>query len=194
MWVLPISAQSIFLTPRAGLNLSTITQTGGSLKSGLNFGLSGEYLHSSRIGIEVGMNYSMQGSRFKFADVSPEHNYLNMPVLFKYYVKELETVEGGGSKGLSVFAGPQLDLKVLVNKVGYTAGKFNTLLTDDMTQPLGTSFVIGSEYLFDNGLAVSINLNFGLTNKVKKSYADNTAGSYRDFVAQFKFGYRFSIN
>jgi hypothetical protein len=201
MWVSPISAQTIFLIPRAGLNVSTITQTGGSLKPGLNFGLSGEYLHNSRTAVEIGMNYSMQGSHFKFADVSPEHNYLNIPVLFKYYIKRLENVEGmSGHKGFNVFAGPQLDLKMLVNKVGYTAEKVNSLLTEDMTQPLGTSFVIGGEYLFDNGLVVSANLNLGLTNKAKKHFVDDdvktvtTAGSYRDFVIQIKFGYRFAVH
>jgi hypothetical protein len=201
MWALPISAQSIFIIPRAGLNLSTITQTGGSLRSGLNFGVSGEYLHNSHIAAEIGMSYSMQGSYFKSADISPEHNYLNIPFLFKYYVKGLEKVEGEdkGHKGFNVFAGPQLDLKMVVNKVGYTDERVNTILSDDMTQSMGASFVLGGEYLFDNGLVVSINLNYGLTNKAKKHFIDNgvpftVIKSYRDFVAQFKFGYRFAVH
>jgi hypothetical protein len=196
-WAFPSNAQSFFITPRAGLNLSTITQTGGSLRPGLNFGVSGEYRHNGHIAAEIGAHYSMQGSHFKFADVSPEHDYLNIPVLVKYYVKRMENDEE--YKGFSVFAGPQLGLKMIVNKVGYTPTTVGVLLSDDMTQSLGTSFVLGGEYLFENGLVISANLNFGLTNKAKAQFINfgsvvTTTGSYRDFVAQFKFGYRFAVH
>jgi hypothetical protein len=189
------SAQSIFITPRAGLNMTNITNTEGSLRTGLNFGISADYVHSSRIGVEFGMHYSMQGSQFKFADVSPEHNYLTIPVLLKYYVSG----EGApGTKGLAIFGGPQLDVKALVNKVGYTPNTSGVLLNNDMTQALGASIVIGGEYLFENGLVLSANMNIGLTNKAKAQFVNygtivNTTGSYRDMVFQIKFGYRFAL-
>jgi hypothetical protein len=194
--MLPLNAQSVFITPRAGLNMSNITGTEGSIRTGLNFGLSGEYVHSSRIGVEGGIYYSMQGSRFGFADVSPEHNYINIPVLLKYYVDE----KGGKKvKGLSIFGGPQLDIKALVNKVGYSKNTAGILLSDDMTRQLGSSFVVGGEYLFENGLALSANMNIGLSNKAKArviNYGNAMLidGSYRDTVFQVKFGYRFSMD
>jgi hypothetical protein len=196
-WASPSSAQSFFITPRAGFNLSTITQTGGSLRTGLNFGVSGEYMHNAHIAAETGLHYSMQGSHFKDANVSPEHDYLNIPVLVKYYIKGVENREE--YKGFNVFAGPQLGVKVMVNKVGYTSSTTGSLISDDMTRSLGASFVVGGEYLFKNGLALSANLNFGLTNKAKAQFVNfgsvvTTTGSYRDFVAQFKFGYRFSVH
>jgi hypothetical protein len=191
-----MSAQSIFITPRAGLNISTITNTGGSTRTGLNFGVSADYVHSSHIGVEVGMHYSMQGSHFKFADVSPEHNHLNIPVLLKYYVKE----KNGDTrlKGLRIFGGPQLDVKMLVNKVGYTPNTSGILLSDDMTKALGISLVVGAEYMFENGLVISANMNAGLSNKAKSQFQNygmimSTTGSYRDMVFQIKFGYRFAL-
>jgi hypothetical protein len=192
-----MNAQSVFITPRAGLNLSNITGTGGSLRPGLSFGISGDYMHSSSVGVEVGLHYSMQGSYFKFADISPEHNYLNIPVLFKYYIKRKDGEEG--KKGLNVFGGPQLDLKMVVNKVGYTSNTTGLLLSDDMTQSLGSSLVIGAEYLFESGLVVSANMNIGLANKAKEQFSNygtvlTTTGSYRDMVAQIKFGYRFALH
>jgi hypothetical protein len=147
-------------------------------------------MHSSRIGVEIGLHYSMQGSYFKFADISPEHNYLNIPVLFKYYIKRKDGDEG--KKGISLFGGPQLDLKMVVNKVGYTTNTINQLLNEDITQELGSSLVIGAEYLFDNGLVISANMNIGLADKVKEPFT--STGSYRDMVAQVKFGYRFALH
>jgi hypothetical protein len=198
-WAFPSNAQSFFITPRAGVNLSNITQTGGSLRTGLNFGVSGEYQPNAHIAAEIGMHYSMQGSRFKFANVSPEHDYLNIPVLVKYYIKGVGNGENNeGHEGFNVFAGPQLSLKMVVNKVGYTAATAGNPIDEDMTRFMGTSFVAGGEYLFNNGLVLSANLNLGLTNKAKDHFTNygtvvTTTGSHKDFVVQFKFGYRFAV-
>jgi hypothetical protein len=192
VWVLPVNSQSVFLAPRAGLNLSTITQTDGDLKSGLNFGISGEYMHTSRLAAEVGLYYSMQGTKFT-ESASPEHNYMNIPILFKYYLGKGS--DGGVAGGLNFFAGPQIDVKAVVNKVPYAKeykdkGEGERSLFD-MTRPFGASAVIGVGYLFDIGLVLSANLNLGLTNKAKERYA--SSGSYKDLVAQINFGYRFSF-
>jgi hypothetical protein len=197
VWVLPANAQSVFLAPRAGLNLSTITQTGGSLKSGLNFGISGEYTHPSRLAAEVGLYYSMQGTKFKKgAGASPEHNYINIPILFKYYLRK--GADEGTVGGLNFFAGPQIDVKALVNKVSYAEEYKGILLSDDMTRLFGASAVIGVGYLFDIGLMFSANLNIGLTNKAKERFNNygtslTSSGLYKDFVAQINFGYRFAF-
>jgi hypothetical protein len=195
VWLLPINAQSIFLTPRAGLNLSTITQAEGGLKSGLNFGLSGEYEYAPnpKLAAEVGLYYSMQGTTYE--DVDPEHNYLNIPVLFKYY---LQKGADGRNKGLNFYAGPQIDIKAIVNKVSFAKEYKGILLSDDMTRPFGASLVVGAGYLFDVGLLLSLNLNFGLTNKAKKHFMNygtslKSSGTYKDFVAQISFGYRFAF-
>lgn len=190
-WVLPINAQSVFLAPCAGLNLSTITRTGGSLRSGLNFGISGEYVFASGLAAASGLFYSMQGTRF--ADISPEHDYLTIPLLLKYYATKGTQ---GRSEGFNLFAGPQLDIKAVVNQVPYAKEYTKESLGEsyklfDMTRPFGISAVIGAGYLFGNGLTLSANLNFGLTNKVQARYTG--AGSYKDFVAQIKFGYRFAL-
>jgi hypothetical protein len=190
-WVLPVNAQSVFLTPCAGMNLSTITQAGGSVRSGLNFGISGEYVFASRLAAATGLYYSMQGT--KFEDISPEHDYLQIPLFLKYYATKDAP---GGDKGFNLFAGPQLDIKAMVNQVPYAKeyrkeNMGESYMLFDMTRPFGLSAVIGAGYLFDNGLTLSANLNFGLTNKVKERYTG--AGSYKDFVAQIKFGYRFAL-
>ncbi|MDR1937533.1 MAG: PorT family protein [Tannerellaceae bacterium] len=195
-WALPADAQSFFLTPRAGINLATITQTDGRFKSGLNFGASGEYVLTPNLSTEVGLYYSMQGVEFPSKDVSPEHNYLNVPLLVKYYVKK-GTSEGGNR--LIFFAGPQLDIKALVNKVSYAHEYAGYLLSHDMSKPFGISAVIGAGYLFDVGLMLSANVNLGLTGIAKEKFENygtflTSNRTYKNLAIQFNFGYRFSVH
>ncbi|MDR1918757.1 MAG: PorT family protein [Tannerellaceae bacterium] len=195
-WVLPGSAQTIYLTPRAGLNVSTITQADGSFRSGLNFGVAGEYLFTSQLAAEAGFYYSMQGVSLPDKDVSPEHNYLNIPLLVRYY---LNPGTESGNQGLSFYAGPQIDIKALVNKVSYAHEYAGYLLSDDMSKPFAISAVIGAGYLFEVGLMVSANLNLGLTGIAKDKFLNygsylTSDRTYKNVVIQFNFGYRFSIH
>jgi hypothetical protein len=202
--VLPVSAQGDFsLTPRAGLNMAAITPTGGSIKPGLNFGASSDYMFNSKWGMEFGVFYSMQGVAFRPDDqksLNTSHDYLVFPILGKLYLNDLY----GETQGLNVFAGGQLELKALVDKVGYTTGYEGQLMPDDINKVLGISAVAGVGYLLPTGLMFSANLNFGLTNITNDKFQAHTTGStktvevtrdkaYRNIVFQLNFGYRFSL-
>ncbi|MDR1160787.1 MAG: PorT family protein [Tannerellaceae bacterium] len=183
-----VNAQQFRYAARAGLNLANKTNTRGTFKPGLNFGASAEYLITPLLSAEAGLYYSMQGSRFKFANTDLQHNYLNLPVLAKYYV----------NRGLSVFAGPQLGIKANVNKQAFASKMFETDRIDgDMVKPFDLSAVIGAGYLLENGFFVSANINCGLTSTAKSQFTydgvpfQTDKGSYRNIVVQFNFGYCF---
>ncbi|MDR2389122.1 MAG: PorT family protein [Tannerellaceae bacterium] len=195
--LLPLGAQSVLLTPRAGLNLSTITGAEATMKTGLNFGIGGEYLPSpnARLAFASGLFYSMQGCDLKESAVNPEHNYLSLPVLLKYYV---QPGKEGNHQGLSLYGGPQFDLKAVGNKVSYATEYSGVLLSDDMSKTFGMSAVIGVEYLFEVGLVLAANVNIGLTNKAKDGFLNygtllTSQNTYKDLVIQLSFGYRFAI-
>ncbi|MDR1202939.1 MAG: PorT family protein [Tannerellaceae bacterium] len=191
-----VNAQEFRYAARAGLNLADKTNTSGTFKPGLNFGVSAEYLVTPVFSAEAGIYYSMQGSKFKFANTDLVHNYINIPLLAKYYVH----------RGLNIFAGPQLGIKATVNKQAFgiknkelEAGR----VEGDMVKPFDLSAVIGVGYLLENGFFVSANINAGLTNTAKNqfTYYDKSAGkvishstdkeSFKNIVIQFNFGYRF---
>ncbi|MDR0750832.1 MAG: PorT family protein [Tannerellaceae bacterium] len=188
-----INAQTFRYAARAGLNLADKTNTSGTFKPGLNFGVSAEYLLTPLFSAEAGLYYSMQGSKFKFANTDLEHNYLNIPVLAKYYV----------DRGLSLFAGPQLGIKANVNKQAFGSKDFEKERVEgDMVKPFDLSAVIGAGYLLENGFFVSANINAGLTNTAKSqfSYYNNNGKitshatdkkSFKNIVIQFNFGYCF---
>jgi hypothetical protein len=189
-----VNAQELRYAARAGLNLADKTNTSGTFKPGLNFGVSAEYLVTPVFSAEAGLYYSMQGSKFKFANTDLEHNYLNIPILAKYYVH----------RGLNFFAGPQLGIKANVNKQAFGSKKYEAARVEgDMVKPFDFSVVIGGGYLFENGFFVSANINAGLTNTAKSQFAyfNELAGkvisystdkeSFKNIVIQFNFGYRF---
>jgi hypothetical protein len=136
----------------------------------------------------------MQGSNFKFSNLSPEHDYITIPILLKFHANSGNT-EG---EGFNIFAGPQFDLLAQVNKISFMKGSEGDLLADEMTNPAGFSAVFGAGYVFGNGFTISANLNVGLTNVADdriwtKEVAITREDSYKNIVFQMNFGYRFSL-
>ncbi|MDR2497914.1 MAG: PorT family protein [Tannerellaceae bacterium] len=188
-------------TPRAGLNLATIVPTsGGSLKPGLNFGFTADYMFNAQWGVETGLLYSMQGATFN--QLSPSLDYLNIPLLLKFYFTDY-LIE---SMGFYIVAGPQISLMAVMDKVGYTTDFEGKLMPDAITKPIDFGAVIGIGYELDTGLSFSANINWGLANIVNDSYkAYTTAGqatseqviqrdkAYTNLVFQLNFGYRFTL-
>ncbi|MDR2495989.1 MAG: PorT family protein [Tannerellaceae bacterium] len=200
--LLSASAQGEFaLTPRAGLNLATITSTkGSSIKPGLNFGVVADYMFTSQWGVESGLMYSMQGATF--SGLSPSIDYLNIPLLAKFYLTDYYTE----SMGFYVVAGPQFGLVGIMDKVGYTTGYEGKLMPDAITKGFDYAAVVGVGYELESGLALSAHINWGLANIAKDSFkAYTTTGqstteqvikrdkSYSNFVFQLNFGYRFTL-
>ncbi|MDR0995293.1 MAG: PorT family protein [Tannerella sp.] len=182
----PAAAQkTVFLTPRAGLNLANITSAGGNLRPGLNFGLSGEYLLARQWSAEAGLFYSMEGSQLPSPHLSPDLGYLCIPIEAKFYL----TDGYDGTRGFFFHLGPQFNFALMRDKINYTAGheQDDDLLTASPTKGFAFSIVAGLGYLFPVGFQLSLNLDEGLSN------INRMDSGYRNYVVQMNFGYRFSL-
>jgi len=81
---------------KVGVNFSTITDaTNLSNRTGFQAGFFAGVKFNDFIGIQADLLYSQQGAEFEPENI--DLNYLNIPVLFKYYV----------IRGLNIQAGPQ---------------------------------------------------------------------------------------
>lgn len=66
-----MNAQEFHLIPKVGLNLANTTgEVDSKVRPGLNIGLGGDVMLTERFGIETGVYYSMQGSKYKGGGVS----------------------------------------------------------------------------------------------------------------------------
>ena len=192
------NAQEFHFIPKIGLNFANMTNSGGSMKPGLNIGASGEVMMTNNFAIEPGIFYSMQGTKGKESGVSVKfkNDYLNIPVLFKGYVYE----------GFNLFAGPQLGLKVSSKLKGSESGtSVSTDALSDCFKTFDFALVIGAGYQSPMGVMFSLNYNIGLTNTIDKDNlaaairnvgvpgisASDLDGKSRNGVLQFNIGWRF---
>lgn len=163
-------AGQITIQPKAGINLSNITDTDNSkMKVGLVAGVEAEYGISEKFGITAGALYSMQGCGVKHGDTKYKLDYLNIPILAQFYPV----------KGLAIKAGVQPAF-CLSAKAGSV--KITNKQSFDFSIPVGLSYEI-SKFVID------ARYNFGLT----KVFKDVNNWSPKNSVFQFTVGYKFGL-
>jgi opacity protein-like surface antigen len=168
---------------KAGMNFSKVSKlSGGKAKSltGFYVGAFAEYRLNNWFGIQPELVYSTQGTRFLSATgISPEwkfelrDNYINVPILAKFYVMD----------GLSVDFGPQFGFlarnTVKIKSTGNTPAFVVKAKKFDFGVGMGLSYTISGA--FD----ITARYNLGLSDIYDYD------GKNRNSVIQFGVGYRF---
>ncbi len=166
------NAQSIQFGAKAGLNFASISgdnTDGTDTVTGFNFGVMSEISITDKFSFQPEIMFSGQGFGFgKDTDDLMALNYLNVPLIGKYYV----------TKGLSLEAGPQIGFLLSAKK-----GK-NDFKDSYKNLDYGVNFGIG--YKLDNGLNFSARYNVGLSNINDVGNISNKNGAF-----QFSIGYFF---
>ena len=174
-------AQNEFsFTPKVGLNIANVSGTGGTdPRYGVNVGFSVEKMFLPQFALESGVYYSMQGTKFPHSNTSTNLDYINVPILAKYYV----------FNGLNVFAGPQLGFNVKAEVKGDFVGE--TIDYKDYIKTFDPALVLGLGYQFDMGLSVSANYNWGFLNQMKNNSYAGVEDDNHNHVIQVNVGWRF---
>ncbi len=161
-----VNAQEIKFGAKVGLNFASIVgDNTGELDpiTDFNFGLLAEIPLSEKFSFQPELIYSGQGS-----DVAL--NYLNIPLMGKYYL----------TKGLSLEAGPQIGFLLSAKNNNTDVKKaFNTV-------DFGVNFGLG--YKLDNGLNFSARYNLGLSDI---NNVDGFSDKNKNGVFQLSVGYFF---
>src|SRR5690606_6511134 len=106
------NAQEIKFGAKAGLNISNQTGDIENTKSLIGFHIGGfaEIKFTEKFAFQPELLYSLQGAKYDFSeeDFTEEStlklNYLNIPLMFKYYATESLFVEAGPQIGLLLSA------------------------------------------------------------------------------------------
>jgi hypothetical protein len=159
-------AQGIDLGLKAGVNFANITDASGlSNRTGFVFGAFVGGKLGDKLGIQGDLLYSQQG-----AEADPEKidlNYVNVPVVIKYFLTE----------SLNLQAGPQFGFVVDDN----IKQVFNNIVEAESFDLTG---VVGLGYDLPMGIRLEGRYNFGLTDVVKNESGKNT-------VVTLSVGYSF---
>ena len=166
-----MNAQDIQFGAKAGLNFANLVGDNSSLLdevTAFNFGIMAEIPISEKFSFQPEVLFSGQG--YSIGDDVVGLNYINVPLIGKYYV----------IKGLSLEAGPQVGFLTNIND--------ETLRSEDSfkTVDLGVNFGLG--YKLNNGINFSARYNMGLTNINDVSGLDD---KNRNGVFQLTVGYFF---
>lgn len=161
-----VNAQEVKFGVKGGINFAYLAgdNTGGvDPITDLNFGFLAEIPISEKFSFQPELMFSGQGSKVSL-------NYLNIPLMGKYYL----------TKGFSLEAGPQIGylLSAKKNKTDVKSS-FNTI-------DFGVNFGLG--YKFDNGLYFGVRYNLGLSDI---NNVDGLSDENRNRVFQFSIGYFF---
>jgi hypothetical protein len=186
---------------KAGLNIASLTfdenELESSQKTGFTAGIMAEIPLAKNFSVQPEVLYSQQGMKFSYSDIDVANssykstitlNYLNIPVMLKYYVL----------KGLSVQAGPQIGILLKSNNkyqddfLGYDNHENYNL--SDYTNAFDTSVNLGLGYQFKDKFYVDLRYNISYSDVFKEA---NSNGNYvinsdmRNKVFQITIGYFF---
>ncbi|CAM3703928.1 porin family protein [Flavobacterium chungbukense] len=175
------NAQETRFGVKGGLNLSTVV--GGDVENtkslvGFHVGGFAEIHIVEKFYIQPELLFSAQGTKFDgpFEDGDVKLNYLNIPVVAKYYIVD---------KKFNVEAGPQLGVLLSAKAEGEDI--------KDFTRSVDFGFNIGAGYSFTDNLSVGLRYTIGLS-PISDNDIDNSDDYYnsaKNSNLQLSLAYKF---
>ena len=171
-------AQDVAFGAKIGANFSSIygDTTDGieTITSVINFGVYSEISLTEKFSFQPEIMYSIQGFSVVDEALSTDDivslNYINIPLMAKYYV----------TKGFSFEAGPQIGFLV--------SAKNEDIDVKDNFKSIDYGVNLGLGYKLENGLNFGARYNFGLANI---NDVEGSSDKFRNGVAQITIGYSF---
>ena len=190
MMVATVAAKAQFepgtftLQPKVGVTLATISSDDSKFKFGMAAGIEGQYQINNWFGLSAAVMYSQQGAKAKNYDLKLNTEYINIPVMAKFYVTKGLSLNVGLQPGFMTKAkgkgeGRNIDIKSYCNKF-------------DFSIPMSIA------YEFENGLTFEARYTTGLTNVGKDAF-DSTSSSWdkvyqnKNEVLMLTVGYKFEL-
>lgn len=180
------NAQQVKFGPKAGLNISNLSGS-NDLESRIGFhvGAVAEIVLSDKFSIQPEVLYSTQGAKYSSTILGTtiegniNNDYINVPIMAKYYIIE----------GFSVEAGPQIGF------LAKSEGKMGDETTDTKDNFKSTDFGInfGLAYDLPMGLFFNARYNLGLSKVAEENIATSALGltDSKNGVIQVGVGYKF---
>lgn len=194
VFTLSAQAQEIRMGAKAGLNMASIGGDGtGGLDGRTSFHIGGlvEIPISEKFSVQPELLYSAQGAKSKesetfmgetfSAEVTLKLDYINVPVMAKYYVIE----------GLAVEAGPQFGILVSAKEdYEISGGGESESGSEDVKDDFNTldmALGLGASYRLNMGVFFGLRYNLGFSN----IYKDSGDFKNQNNVFQISAGYTF---
>src|SRR5690606_6265830 len=179
--------QEVKFGPKAGVNFSNISGLDNAeMKTGFHVGAVAEIKFNEKFSIQPEVLYSAQGAKFTYnnSEVKWNNDYINIPIMFKYYLVD----------GFSVEAGPQVGFLTKAEQEGTFGGYTGTSDVKDNYKSVDFGVNFGLAYDLSSGLFVNARYNLGLS-KIGEDYKIGNitfeAADHKNSVVQVGLGYKF---
>lgn len=204
-------AQQVNFGAKAGANFATLNGDvdDTSMKVGLHVGGVAEYMINEKFSLQAELLYSMQGAKneysesYSFNDYSEIYseeatyklNYINLPVMAKYYLADNFSIVAGPQIGFLTSAKADFDETYTITEGGSTTVETESISDLDIKDALksidfGLNFGLG--YKLDNGLNFEARYNLGLMNiDDSPTEAGDPETSIKNGVIQVSLGFMF---
>lgn len=177
-----LAQQQVKFGPKAGVNLATLSGNDDSeMKIGFHVGAVAEIKFNDKFSLQPEVLYSAQGAQSKEnTDIKTNNDYINIPIMAKYYFVE----------GFSLELGPQVGFLMKSEVKGENA----SMDTKDFYKSVDFGVGVGLAYDLPQGFFVNARYNLGLS----KINEDFDAGpitieteDIKNNVIQIGIGYKF---
>ena len=176
-----LHAQDVTFGAKAGVNFATLTgddAEDAESRTSFHIGATAEFSFSDTFSIQPellysGQGYSESGSGY---EATAKMDYLNLPIMAKFYVAE----------GLSLEIGPQIGFLLSAKIEGEAEGVSVSVDLKDETKSVDFGANFGVGYKLDSGINLGFRYNLGLM-----SAADEDSIDLKNSVLQFSVGYNF---
>lgn len=177
--------QVVKFGPKAGVNISNLSgEADTDMKVGFHVGAFAEIFFTDQFALQPELLYSTQGAKGEImsgtplaADFEAKYDFINIPIMAKYYFTE----------GLAIEAGPYVGfLMKAEHEISGDSSAFSGDVKDEMnTVDFGLG--IGASYSLDNGFFAGARYNLGLSDIPK----ENDGDAIKNSVIQISVGYKF---
>lgn len=172
-------AGTLTFQPRVGLIAADFNNTGDTeARVGLVAGAEFEYYLSSAVGLSAGAFYAQQGAELKDYNVTFKLDYLNVPIVFNFYLW----------KGLAIKAGLQPGFKMSSDVEGTFRGNTATVDIKEYVNDFDLAVPVGISYDFGR-LVLDARYTFGM----KQIFKDAADLDSKNLTFQLGLGYKFSL-
>ncbi|OIQ22375.1 porin family protein [Lacinutrix sp. MedPE-SW] len=199
-----VNAQEVNFGAKAGVNFATITgddTDGIDSKTGFHVGAVAEIMISEKFSIQPELVYSSQGAKdsetetetfngetvFFKSEAKRKSDYINLPIMAKFYVADGFSLEAGPQVGFLVNS--EAELEYTESYEGETYSEKETVDLKDFTSSIDFGVNFGLGYKLDNGLNFGARYNLGLSNINDGEGSDNFKN--QNSVIQVSVGFFF---
>ena len=208
-----LAQQEVKFGPKAGVNFATLNGKDADeakMMIGFHVGAFAEIKFNDKFAVQPEVLFSAQGAKVKEsgtevvmgvpvnyeAEGKTKLNYINIPIMAKYYITDNFAVEAGPYVGFLMAA--ETEYEATMSAAGISQTEKSTEDIKDISNSIDFGVGVGASFNLDSGFFIGARYNLGLT-KVGKEYNETVNGieisaeaaDVKNGVIQVSVGFKF---